>query len=123
MPEMASTRSTAEAPTISSLLKPVDRTLAVEARAKNYLRYFDSNYNEESAEEWRKQHSMDVSNSYYDLATDFYEYGWGQSFHFAFLREGESRDHSFGKYEYTLGLKLELKPSDFVLVSWLSLVA
>lgn len=116
--EMTSTTNPVESPTISSLLKPVDRTLAVETRAENYLRYFDSNQNKESVEELRKQNSMDVSNNYYDLATDFYEYGWGQSFHFAVLRAGDSRDHSFGKYEYTLGLKLELKPDDFVLVSW-----
>src|SRR6218665_228749 len=115
-PEMACTRSTAESPTISSLLKPADRTLAVETRAENYLRYFDSN--DESAEELRKQNSTDVTNSYYDLATDFYEYGWGQCFHFAVLRAEESWDHSLGKHEYTLGLKLELKPDDFVLVSW-----
>ena len=25
----------------------------------------------------------DVSNLYYNLATDFFEYGWGRSFHFA----------------------------------------
>jgi hypothetical protein len=24
-----------------------------------------------------------VVNKYYDLATSFYEYGWGESFHFA----------------------------------------
>ena len=27
---------------------------------------------------------------YYDLVTDFYEYGWGPSFHFAPRRTGES---------------------------------
>ena len=26
---------------------------------------------------------VDLVNSYYNLATDFYEWGWGQSFHFA----------------------------------------
>ena len=25
----------------------------------------------------------DVNNLYYDLVTDFFEYGWGRSFHFA----------------------------------------
>ena len=25
---------------------------------------------------------VDLVNSYYNLATDFYEWGWGQSFHF-----------------------------------------
>jgi hypothetical protein len=26
---------------------------------------------------------MDMVNKYYDLATSFYEFGWGESFHFA----------------------------------------
>lgn len=38
------------------------------------------------------QHSAkdaDVANAFYNLATDFYEYGWGDSFHFGFRKEGE----------------------------------
>lgn len=31
----------------------------------------------------RKKEYADLVNSYYNLATDFYEIGWGQSFHFA----------------------------------------
>lgn len=31
----------------------------------------------------RKKGYVDLVNSYYNLATDFYEIGWGQSFHFA----------------------------------------
>ena len=30
------------------------------------------------------------NNVYYDLVTDFYEYGWGRSFHFAPRVPGES---------------------------------
>jgi sterol 24-C-methyltransferase len=29
-------------------------------------------------------------NKYYDLATSFYEYGWGESFHFAHRYKWES---------------------------------
>lgn len=39
-----------------------------------------------------KQHNAadaDVANSFYNLATDFYEYGWGDSFHFGFRMAGE----------------------------------
>ena len=31
----------------------------------------------------RQQNYKEMVNDYYDLVTDFYEYGWGQSFHFA----------------------------------------
>ena len=31
----------------------------------------------------RNKGYADLVNSYYNLATDFYEWGWGQSFHFA----------------------------------------
>ncbi|RRT84658.1 hypothetical protein BHE74_00019225, partial [Ensete ventricosum] len=34
-------------------------------------------------EETRKANYSDMVNKYYDLATSFYEYGWGESFHFA----------------------------------------
>ena len=55
--------------------------------------------------------------AYYDLATDFYEYGWGEAFHFAVLKPEESREHSFAKHEYFLALKLGLQAGDTVLVS------
>ena len=34
-----------------------------------------------------------LANLYYDLVTDFYEYGWGRSFHFGPLVPGESSGH------------------------------
>ena len=34
-------------------------------------------------------YDADVAESFYNLATDFYEYGWGDSFHFGFRRKGE----------------------------------
>ena len=33
--------------------------------------------------ERRKERYQLLVNNYYDLATDFYEFGWGQSWHFA----------------------------------------
>ncbi|MCY4229918.1 MAG: hypothetical protein OXF26_03345, partial [Alphaproteobacteria bacterium] len=38
----------------------------------------------------RKEHYSSLVNQYYDLATDFYEFGWVQSFHFAPRRRGEA---------------------------------
>jgi sterol 24-C-methyltransferase len=45
-----------------------------------------------------------------DLVTDFYEYGWGHSFHFAPRFKGESFDSSIARHEHWLGLKLALQP-------------
>jgi sterol 24-C-methyltransferase len=58
-----------------------------------------------------------MTNHYYDLVTDFYEYGWGERFHFSTLNKGESRDHSFAKHEYRLALKLGIEKGETVLVS------
>ena len=38
-------------------------------------------------------------NKYYDLATSFYEYGWGESFHFAAREIGESFEASIIRQE------------------------
>ncbi|ELU07827.1 hypothetical protein CAPTEDRAFT_193200 [Capitella teleta] len=56
-----------------------------------------------------------MTNHYYDLVTDFYEYGWGDSFHFATQDKGESREHSFAKHEYRLALKLGIQKGETVL--------
>lgn len=113
---MTSSSSCVDSRSITNLLKPLDRSeLKIVKRAENYLHYFDAKKDRELTENERMEKSMDVSNNYYDLATDFYEYGWGESFHFAVLRPGESRDHSLAKHEYTLAMKLEMKPSDYVL--------
>ncbi|KAF4690166.1 Delta(24)-sterol C-methyltransferase, partial [Perkinsus olseni] len=46
---------------------------------------------------------------YYKIATDFYEYGWGQSFHFAPRRRSETREASIARLEHLIALKLGLK--------------
>ena len=59
---------------------------------------------------------VDLVNSYYNLATDFYEWGWGQSFHFAGeARAGERFKASIARHEYYLAMRLGVQPSDHVL--------
>eukprot|EP00466_Bigelowiella_natans_P014819 jgi/Bigna1/66661/fgenesh1_pg.2_\ len=55
---------------------------------------------------------QEYTNMYYDLATDFYEYGWGQSFHFATMFEGESFHEHIRRHEYYLASKLDIKETD-----------
>ena len=54
-------------------------------------------------------------NKYYDLATSFYEYGWGESFHFAHRYKWETLRESIVRHEHFLASKLNVKPGDKVL--------
>jgi sterol 24-C-methyltransferase len=56
----------------------------------------------------RKTQYTDVVNKYYDLATDFYEFGWGHSFHFAPRHKWESLDSSIERHELWLANRLGL---------------
>ncbi|MBC8067651.1 MAG: methyltransferase domain-containing protein [Deltaproteobacteria bacterium] len=54
-------------------------------------------------------------NAYYDLVTDFYEYGWGDSFHFAPRYRGESFRASLARHQHYLAQRLALAPHHVVL--------
>jgi sterol 24-C-methyltransferase len=63
----------------------------------------------------RKSAYMEMVNDYYNLVTDFYEFGWGESFHFAPRFQGESFDASLARHEMYLALILGLRPGMRVL--------
>ena len=65
--------------------------------------------------EGRQEDYQSLVNHYYDLSTDFYEFGWGQSFHFAPRRRGESFKESLLRHEHFLADQLFLKPGMQVL--------
>ncbi len=65
--------------------------------------------------ESRKKRYQSLVNHYYDLATDFYEFGWGQSFHFAPRRRGESFKTSLLRHQHFLADRLSLRPGMHVL--------
>ena len=58
----------------------------------------------------REDQYKTFTNLYYDLVTDFYEYGWGRSFHFAPRVPGESFKASLARHEHYLAHKLGLEP-------------
>ena len=60
--------------------------------------------------ERRKDNYTTMVNDFYDLVTDFYEFGWGQSFHFAPRHKGEAFDASIARHEFFLAHALQLKP-------------
>lgn len=65
--------------------------------------------------EARKNNYTTMVNHFYDLVTDFYEFGWGHSFHFAARHMWESFESSIARHEMWLAHKLELKPGMRVL--------
>jgi len=75
---------------------------------------FDEKRDEEKIK-GRIAQAQEMTNSYYDLATEFYEYGWGQSFHFATKFKGESFDASIARHEYWLAMRIGIQKGDTVL--------
>lgn len=61
--------------------------------------------NQESVEE-RKEKYATMINHFYNLVTDFYEWGWGQSFHFAPRFKNETFMESIKRAEYHLCSRL-----------------
>ncbi|CAG8530648.1 5840_t:CDS:2 [Ambispora leptoticha] len=56
----------------------------------------------------RREQAQTMTNAFYDIVTDFYEYGWGESFHFARTYKGDTFEQSIKRHEQFLALKLGL---------------
>jgi len=69
----------------------------------------------EESVEIRKKKYADMVNHFYNLVTDFYEYGWGQSFHFGPRFHNETFMESIKRAEYHLCSRLGMKPGMKVL--------
>lgn len=76
---------------------------------KKEMEEYDALYANPDDVDKRKANYTTMVNNFYDLVTDFYEYGWGESFHFACRHKGESFRESIIRAEHFLGLKLQLK--------------
>lgn len=57
----------------------------------------------------------DVSRAFYNLATEFYEYGWGDSFHFGWRHKNEPHRMSIFNAQVHLATKLGVKDGSRVL--------
>lgn len=77
---------------------------------------FDNNYKVSTEKSLSKKFdNAKHTDNFYDLVTDFYEYGWGQSFHFATQFVGESFMESIRRHEFKLASLLSLEKEDEVL--------
>ncbi|KAG9245914.1 putative sterol 24-C-methyltransferase [Calycina marina] len=63
----------------------------------------------------RKSEYATLTRHYYNLATDIYEYGWGQSFHFCRFAYGEGFHQAIARHEHYLAAKTMIKDDDKVL--------
>jgi sterol 24-C-methyltransferase len=77
---------------------------------QGYARVYDSPDQNE-----RRSQAAHLSKTYYDLATDFYEYGWGECFHFAPRRRNESLRASIVRNDQMFAERLRLAPGHEVL--------
>jgi sterol 24-C-methyltransferase len=89
------------APSVFGLQKKLGSD--TEQKFEKYYTLFDRKLVGEGTEEneiKRKENYSQVSMTYYDLATDFYEYGWGESFHFGPRHKGETIPQSIARAEW-----------------------
>ncbi|RKO84688.1 hypothetical protein BDK51DRAFT_21615 [Blyttiomyces helicus] len=101
-------------PFIHRLRKKTTDALAHKSTVDSYASYWDKDHargaladTSETVVERRKA-SGKITNHYYDLVTDFYEYGWGTSFHFARMFRESTFRQCISRHEDYLALKLGL---------------
>jgi len=97
---------------VKSLLAHDDASLSkgeVDTAMKSYESFHGTDSRESGEQhkkllEKRKTLYASMVNHFYDLVTDFYEYGWGESFHFAARDIKETFDQSIRRCEYYIAL-------------------
>lgn len=93
---------------LKNVLRDVLRRDAVLSTAESYERAYDNR--EPAVRSPRSPAYEELTRKYYDLVTDFYEYGWGESFHFAPRAPNESFAASLARHEHFLAHILGLRP-------------
>jgi sterol 24-C-methyltransferase len=81
----------------------------IDSAAAHYVRHF------EAVPVHRESAAASLARQYYELVTQFYERGWGESFHFAPQHAGEKLPVALRRYERHLGERLGLAPGQHVL--------
>ena len=64
----------------------------------------------------RREKTNDIVQSFYTLVTDFYEYGYGPSFHFAPVPDGKTFEECIRDYEHDIARTLNARPGMKILV-------
>lgn len=96
-----------------SALLSKNKSAQKEAVAK-YLKHWDGKLDKD-AEGRRLEDYNESTHSYYNVVTDFYEYGWGSSFHFSRYYKGENFFAAMARHEHYLAYQAGIKKGDLVL--------
>ncbi|KAF2165559.1 hypothetical protein M409DRAFT_24412 [Zasmidium cellare ATCC 36951] len=84
-----------------------------------YFKHWDNKLNaDDETDDVRKSRRDEyatLTQQYYNLVTDIYEYGWGHSFHFCRFRKGESFSQAMARHEHYLALKMGIQEGSQVL--------
>ena len=93
----------------------------VHENVSRYVKQFERGKDDSEREENRKkriQEVNDISNNFYTLVTDFYEYGYGRSFHFApVLNASSSMQECIVAYEREIARTIKAGQGMKLLVS------
>jgi sterol 24-C-methyltransferase len=76
---------------------------------------FKSKYDAVSSNTQHGHDDAAIANSFYNLATEFYEYGWGDSFHFGFRQSHEGHNKATDNSQTFVAHKLQVGDMDRVL--------
>lgn len=81
---------------------------AQEVAIEGYFKHWDGK-TDKDAEGSRLDDYSALTKHYYNLVTDFYEYGWGSSFHFSTYYKGEAFRQSTARHEHYLAAQMGIK--------------
>jgi sterol 24-C-methyltransferase len=80
-------------------------TEASKVAIDGYFKHWDGKTDAE-AEQSRLEDYSSLTKHYYNLVTDFYEYGWGSSFHFCRFYKDEPFAQAIARHEHYLAAKM-----------------
>ncbi|KAK4156791.1 sterol 24-C-methyltransferase erg-4 [Chaetomidium leptoderma] len=104
-------KSAAAAGGFAAMLSKNDKE-AKKLAVDEYFKHFDNKSAETETDadrEARTKEYATLTRHYYNLATDLYEYGWGQSFHFCRYSMGESFYQAIARHEHYLAMKVGIQ--------------
>lgn len=87
---------------------------ATSVAIEGYFKHWDGK-TDKDAEVSRLEDYSSLTKHYYNLVTDFYEYGWGSSFHFCTFFKGEPFRQAIARHEHYLASKMNINENMHVL--------
>jgi sterol 24-C-methyltransferase len=87
---------------------------ASDVASEGYFKHWDGGVSETDEKKRLNDYSQ-LTHHYYNLVTDFYEYGWGSSFHFSRYYKGEAFRQATARHEHYLAHKMGINENMKVL--------